>query len=136
MFHVDHKCSSRWDRVFARAIGRPSIGHSNARSGRHRSLRCEPLEDRRLLSVYSDLFKAPELVKDINTDTADGIHSHGYRDGVVIGDTLYFAADDGIHGLELWKTDGNAGMGLLERPRMVLCVVGSRGRTAQEQENP
>lgn len=136
MFSIASKHASTFDRVSNRRTGRPSIGRSNAHSGRHRSLRCEPLEDRRLLSVYSDLFKAPELVKDINTGTADAIHNYGYRESVVIGDTLYSADDDGIHGHDLWKTDGNLGRGLLKRPRMVLCVVGSRGRTAQEQENP
>jgi len=30
-------------------------------------------------------------------------------DPVAIGGTLYFAADDGIHGFELWKTDGSEG---------------------------
>jgi len=30
-------------------------------------------------------------------------------DPVAIGSTLYFAADDGIHGFELWKTDGSEG---------------------------
>ena len=46
------------------------------------------------------------LVKDIGGDSEFwGPSSFG-----VMGDTLYFRADDGVHGYELWKSGGNAGV--------------------------
>ena len=33
-------------------------------------------------------------------------YNGGARYLTAAGDTLYFTADDGIHGLELWKSDG------------------------------
>jgi len=41
-------------------------------------------------------------LKDINPGAA----SSDPQDLVVVGNTLFFTADDGIHGRELWKTDG------------------------------
>jgi ELWxxDGT repeat protein len=47
------------------------------------------------------------LLKDINTTTA-GIPSSPTK-GVWMGSNYYFAATNGINGVELWKTDGTTG---------------------------
>lgn len=46
---------------------------------------------------------APALVKEINATGDDAVEFLS-----AIGSTLYFRADDGTAGLELWKTDGTA----------------------------
>ena len=53
----------------------------------------------------------PYLVKDINTVTEP---SDPERLTDVNG-TLFFAADDGIHGVELWKSDGTPGGTMMVR---------------------
>jgi ELWxxDGT repeat protein len=57
----------------------------------------EVLEDRTLLSA--------QLVHDINT-TAAGSNPSGF---VTVNGAAYFFADDGLHGVELWKSNGTAG---------------------------
>mgnify|MGYP001262210025 CR=1 FL=1 len=51
-----------------------------------------------------------ELVKDINPGGNNGVMS-SYSDVSVasLGDTLYFRADDGITGFQLWRSDGTNG---------------------------
>ena len=47
------------------------------------------------------------MVKDINVG-GSGFHwAHG-GSLTAVGNTLFFHADDGIHGIELWKSDGTA----------------------------
>jgi len=58
----------------------------------------ESLEARALLSV------TPAMVADINP----GAPSSNASQLVAIGSTTYFTANDGVHGQELWKSDGTA----------------------------
>src|SRR5262245_5006320 len=74
------------------------LGVSSRRRRAARLSYPELLEDRRLLSGL------PRLVKDINFATS----ASRPRDPVTIGDMTYFGADDGVHGLQLWKTNGTA----------------------------
>jgi ELWxxDGT repeat protein len=64
---------------------------------RSRPPRLEVLEDRTLPSAM--------LVKDLNPGSADS--NPRYLSD--INHTLFFGADDGVHGRELWKSDGTAG---------------------------
>lgn len=65
---------------------------------RRASLAIENLEHRHLLAGV------PVLVDDLNTTTnGDQI---GIQSSVTIAGVTYFAADDGVHGLELWRSNG------------------------------
>src|SRR6516162_7250480 len=69
-------------------------------STRHRTfLQVEELECRALLSG------TPQLLADINP----GAPPSNPSQMAVVGTTTYFAANDGTHGNELWKTDGTSG---------------------------
>jgi ELWxxDGT repeat protein len=48
------------------------------------------------------------LVKDINPSTGVGTFHYRFTDFTVFNGALYFQADDGVSGFELWKTDGTA----------------------------
>ena len=80
-------------------VRRLQKGHMvRRRRPRCRSLRVEALEARTLLS------STPAMVADI----APGAASSNPSQLVAIGSTTYFVANDGIHGNELWKTNGTA----------------------------
>jgi ELWxxDGT repeat protein len=57
------------------------------------------------------------LVKDIypGTTTGIGLNGSGPRDFVLVGTTLFFHANESVHGVELWTTDGTtAGTALVK----------------------
>jgi ELWxxDGT repeat protein len=48
------------------------------------------------------------LVKDINPSIGLGTFHYNFSDFTVFNGALYFQADDGVNGFELWKSDGTA----------------------------
>jgi ELWxxDGT repeat protein len=74
------------------------MGQDSRARRRRQALSLEALEDRITLSLV------PQMVLDINANTPSSSPS-----GIaVVGSTAYFTADDGVHGVELWKSDGTA----------------------------
>ena len=47
------------------------------------------------------------LVRDINPGPASGVTTGPTFEFAFIGTTAYFGADDGLHGFELWRSDGS-----------------------------
>jgi ELWxxDGT repeat protein len=89
---------TRWLRNLKAAWTRGPVSCGRMTADRRPSLRSRPtlecLERRDLLSAA--------LVADI----AHTPLSSNPSGGVVIGNTMYFSAYDGVHGYELWKSDG------------------------------
>jgi ELWxxDGT repeat protein len=79
---------------------KPTRPISRARP-RRQPLCLEALEDRVTPSL------TPQMVLDINPGDASSFPSYPSQ-MVAIGSTTYFAANDGVHGIELWKSDGTA----------------------------
>jgi ELWxxDGT repeat protein len=91
--------NSFW-REWWKSICQAEPAHRISRKGIRRGrLLLEALEDRTLLSGM------PHMLLDVNPGAAS---SSPFSTGVAIGSTTYFTADDGVHGRELWRTDGTA----------------------------
>ncbi len=66
---------------------------------------------------------AHKMVKDINP----GIASSGVHDITVSGGKIFFSADDGIHGQEIWVSDGtDAGTFMLQGYKPISAVAARR----------
>jgi ELWxxDGT repeat protein len=60
------------------------------------------------LSLFSSAYGQIEVVrvKDINPGEPDAFSSFSFMDAIAFNNLLYFKADDGVHGEELWVSDG------------------------------
>src|SRR5262249_59175545 len=86
---------SRWSRMLRTAGQAGSTSHARRR---RRSLALEALEERITLSL------TPQMVVDINS----GVLGSNPTYMAAVGSINYFVADDGVHGQELWRSDGTA----------------------------
>src|SRR5216683_722562 len=77
----------------------PDAFHAKAGRPRFRPM-LENLEDRTLLSMVP-----PQMLADINPGPGDSMTGES---PVAINGTVFFTASDGVHGSELWKTDGTS----------------------------
>src|SRR5437764_7940896 len=69
----------------------------NRRRGRRAPLTLEQLEDRSVPTLVTNLVK---VINPTGTSFSGPL--------VNVNGTLFFSADDGVHGQELWKSDGTA----------------------------
>ena len=83
-----------------RAAGKVVVGALFDRFNRSRVRNLEILERRELLTVA-------DLIADINPGTESSLFD--FAEFHIFEDELYFAANDGQRGRELWKTDGTEG---------------------------
>jgi|GEM_PF-5973545 len=84
-----------WLRPLAARLNRIDARPTLRRPNRRARLRIERLEDRVVPAT---------MLTDINP-SGNGIVT-GHNSAAVVNGTAFFAANDGVHGLSLWKTDG------------------------------
>src|SRR5712692_5540242 len=101
---------TRGSAVIRRATGRGAPGRYPPDSSRRpgsarRAWRVAPAASVCLLLIAATAYAAgtPQLVKNINPDPAGDSNPYGLTD---VAGTLYFQANDGTHGYELWRSDG------------------------------
>ncbi|MCM5662802.1 T9SS type A sorting domain-containing protein [Galbibacter mesophilus] len=59
------------------------------------------------LWISDGTVEGTKMIRDINPGSASSMYNEEYlKTFTVINDKLYFMADDGVHGFELWATDG------------------------------
>jgi ELWxxDGT repeat protein len=75
------------------------LGRVSRAKSRQRPLRFEALEGRAMLSLTA------QMVLDIN---AANTYSSEPYEITAVGSSTFFTADDGVHGIELWTSDGTA----------------------------
>jgi ELWxxDGT repeat protein len=90
-----------WDTFRPNHTTQRKPGQTGRRTRRARNLAIEQLEDRTLLAAD------PQLLKDINPAGDSWPGSGGSPSSFLdVNGTAFFTADDGVHGRELWKSDG------------------------------